>query len=274
MKKYELTDETIKINGQILRRIRALRDFADVKAGDIGGYIENKNNLSHEGNAWVSDKAYVSGKAYVSDNARVSGNACISDNARIFGNAWVSGNACVSGNVWVCENAQVRDSACVCENAQISGDAYIFGNAWICQNAYVNDNARVFGNTWVCGDACVNGKAWVFGNARVIDKACVSGNVHVSGDAYVCENAKIDTNEDYTIIQGFGTECRSTTFYRCVDGKVRVKCGCFSGTTDEFRDRVKRTRNGKIAKEYLMVADLMEYHFGGENLIWRNTIIF
>lgn len=40
MKKYELTDETILIGSQILHRIRALRDFADVKAGDIGGYIE------------------------------------------------------------------------------------------------------------------------------------------------------------------------------------------------------------------------------------------
>ena len=45
MKKYELTDETIVIGGQILHRIRALRDFAEVKAGDIGGYIENENNI-------------------------------------------------------------------------------------------------------------------------------------------------------------------------------------------------------------------------------------
>ena len=104
----------------------------------------------------------------------------------------------------------------------------------------------------------------MFGNTQVSDKACVGGSVKISGDGCICNNAKIAANEDYTIIQGFGTECRSTTFYRCADGKVRVKCGCFSGTIDEFRDQVKRTRTGKVAKEYLMIADLMEYHFGGE----------
>ena len=53
MKKYELTDETLKIGGRTLHRIRALRDFADVKAGNIGGWIEFKDNLSHDDNAWV-----------------------------------------------------------------------------------------------------------------------------------------------------------------------------------------------------------------------------
>ena len=265
MKKYELTDETIVIGGKILHRIRALRDFAEVKAGDIGGYIENENNLSHEGNAWVSDKACVSGNARVSGNAWVIGSACISDKAQVRDKAYVSGNACVSGNARVCENAWVRDNACVCENSQVSGRAYVSGNACVCENSQVSGNTRVFGNTWINGDACVRDKAWVFGNTRVSDKACVSGSVKISGDGCICNNAKIATSEDYAIIQGFGTECRVTTFYRCVDGKVRVKCGCFSGTIDEFRDQVKRTRTGKVTKEYLMIADLMEYHFGEEN---------
>ena len=48
---------------------------------------------------------------------------------------------------------------------------------------------------------------------------------------------------------------------RQTDGSIGVRCGCFSGTLDEFREQVKNTREGKIAKEYLMIADLMEYHF-------------
>ena len=87
------------------------------------------------------------------------------------------------------------------------------------------------------------GDAWVCGNARVY------------GNAWVCGDA------DYTTIKGFGTECRNTTFFRCKDGSVKVACGCFLGTIDEFRKQVTETREGKIAKEYLMIADLMEYHF-------------
>ena len=43
-----------------------------------------------------------------------------------------------------------------------------------------------------------------------------------------------------------------------------MKCGCFYGDLEEFRNQVKNTRKGKIAEEYLMIADLMEKHFKEE----------
>ena len=92
-----------------------------------------------------------------------------------------------------------------------------------------------------------DGNAWVYGDARV------SGNAWVSGDA------------DYALVQGFGTEFRCTTFYRGKNKKIMVNCGCFHGDLEGFRKQVKETRNGKIAKEYLMIADLMEYHFTSED---------
>ena len=159
-KKFELTSEfIINESGTKLFRIKALKSFAEVEEGDLGGYVEKEENLDQCGNAWVSGNARVSG------NAEVSGNALVICNARVSGNALVIGNALVSGNA------------------------------------------------------------------------------------------------DYTTIRGFGTCFRNTTFFRCKDGCVRVVCGCFYGTIDEFREQVKRTREGKIAKEYLMIADLMEYHF-------------
>lgn len=87
------------------------------------------------------------------------------------------------------------------------------------------------------------------------------GNVNQSGDAWVYGNAEVYGNADYTTIHGFGTQFRTTTFFRCKDKKVRVACGCFFGTIPEFREQVKNTRKGKIAEEYLMIADLMENHF-------------
>ena len=58
-KKYELTDETIIYNGRKLYRIRALKDFANIKKGDLGGYIESEYNLSQNGNGWIYDNAKV-----------------------------------------------------------------------------------------------------------------------------------------------------------------------------------------------------------------------
>ena len=40
MKKYELTDETLKIGAITLHRIKAVVAFADVSAGETGGWVE------------------------------------------------------------------------------------------------------------------------------------------------------------------------------------------------------------------------------------------
>ena len=181
MKKFELTTESITFLGRTLFRIKALISFGSVKEGELGGYIEKEENLSHEGNAWV------------------------------YGDAWVYGNAKVCDNAWVC------------------GDAKVYGNAEVCDNA------------------------WVYGDARVY------------GDAEVCGNAEVYGDDDIATISGFGREYRTTTFFRTNDNDIFVKCGCFFGTLDEFRKKVKETHgDNKYAKEYLMIADLMETHFRGE----------
>ena len=136
MKKYEFTGETKTVSflfeDVTLHRIQAITSFASVVAGELGGWIEKEENLSHKGDAWVSENAAVYGDAVVSGNAWVSGNAVVSENAEVSGNAWVSENAVVSGNAWVSENAVVS------ENAEVSG------NAWVSENAVVSENAEVF----------------------------------------------------------------------------------------------------------------------------------
>ena len=98
-----------------------------------------------------------------------------------------------------------------------------------------------------------NGNAWVSDNARV------------SGDARVSGNARVSDNADYATISGFGSEYRTTTFFRNRSGQIEVRCGCFYGTIEEFRAKVKQTHGEtKKAIEYLKVADLMEYHFSKE----------
>ncbi len=136
MKKYELTDDTITVEGRTLHRIKALKSFSNVEEGELGGYVEKEDNLDQRGDAWVY------------------------------------------------------------------GDARVYGNA------------------------------------------------QVSGE------------NDYTTAKGFGREYRTTTFFRLQDGGIGVRCGCFYGTLDEFRAKVKEThKESKMGKEYLMLADLMEYKF-------------
>ena len=87
MKKFELTNEFVtNMFGTKLFRIRALVEFGDVEAGELGGYVEKESNLGHDDNAWVYDNAWVSGNAQVSGNALVYGDAQVSGDARVCGN--------------------------------------------------------------------------------------------------------------------------------------------------------------------------------------------
>ncbi len=217
MKKYEFTGEEKVVDNHTLHRIRAMRDFGIVKAGDLGGWIESEDNLSHDGYAWVGDDALVTNKAWVANKALVAG------------------------------------------DARVTGKALVTGDARVICDAWVGDEALVTGKALVTNKARVTGKALVAGDARVTGKTLVAGDARITGDARVTGEA------DYAVVRGFGRFLRSTTFFRCQDGKIRTRCGCFYGDLDEFRAKVKETHGeSKMAKEYLMIADLMEMHFASE----------
>lgn len=140
-KKYELTDDVIYHNGRTLHRIRALRDFSDVRAGDLGGYIQTENNLFHEGDAWVYDDAEVYG------DARVYGDAIVYEFANILNRATIREDAEIHGSAVVRDNAEVCGSAEVCGIAAVSGRAHIVGDAKVKNKAdYI-----VFKNFWSSG---------------------------------------------------------------------------------------------------------------------------
>ena len=83
-KKYELVlEDSINYVGHKLFRVRALRNFGNVKEGELGGYIEKEENLSHSGNSWVAGNAMVLENAKVIMDARVGGNSLISGNTEV-----------------------------------------------------------------------------------------------------------------------------------------------------------------------------------------------
>lgn len=122
--KYELLkDQTITVaRGRTLYRVRAVRDFGDIKAGQIGGYIEAERNLSHDGRCWVGGDARVFDDAQVFENAQVLGEAQICGEADIFGSAIVSGTVLVGDGAKVCGNAQLGGSARIWDYTVIGGD--------------------------------------------------------------------------------------------------------------------------------------------------------
>ena len=142
LKKYKLTFKTINVGGSVLHRIVALRDFGDVRSGDLGGYIRCENNLDHRGNCWVSDNACIYQDARVYEDAKVSGDA------RVFWRAQVSGDAWVSGNVRIWDNARVSQTARVFDTVYVYGQAHISGTACVIQNVTVFNKVNLDRGIW------------------------------------------------------------------------------------------------------------------------------
>lgn len=80
--KYKLADETIiTVGGVLLHRIECVKSFGNVRAGDVGGWIEKEENLSQCDNCWLYGDALVCGDAVIEN-----GNDYI-----VFKNNWSSG---------------------------------------------------------------------------------------------------------------------------------------------------------------------------------------
>ena len=201
MKKYELTTETLQFAGLTLHKIKAVKNFGSVKAGELGGWIESEENLSQADNAWVYNNAKVF------DKARVYGDAAVSDDAK------VCGYAAVYDNARVCDNAAVSDNARVCDNAEVSDYVEVF------ENAIVLGHAKVCGFTRIFGNAIVLGNAILFGHAKVYGKATINGD------------AKVHDDIDYIVFKNFWSSGRYFTWTR---SNNKWSVGCFYGTGEEL----------------------------------------
>lgn len=242
--KYKLTEETINVYGITLHRIEALKDFANIKKGEKGGFIEDEKNLSQTDDCWIYG------------NAKVYGNARVYGNALVCGNAEVSLNALVIDKARVYGNAQVRGNAVVYDNAEISGDAKIFGNAQVRGTAMVYDNAKI------CDDAKVFDNAQVYDNAKVFGNAEVSGNAQVFGNAEICGDAVITNKSDYILFKNWWSSGRFFTWTRS-NNMWRV--GCFYGTGEELIEKAYKDSE-MSGEEYERVVKYVEAILKANNL--------
>lgn len=151
MRKYELVKEDrIEVDGVWLYRIRAIKDFSNVRKGELGGYIQSEYNLSHAGKSWVYNNARVY------NHAKVRQDACIYDEAKISGYARIFNKA----KVYNC--ARVRSFSRVYDSAEVHGETLVLGESEVC------GNARVFGRTRLFGTAKVSGNAYISGPYDII----------------------------------------------------------------------------------------------------------
>ena len=102
MKKYKLLlDDFIVLNEVKVFRIQALRTFGDIKKGELGGYVQKEENLSHDKNSWISEDAKAFGNSRIFENAWIYGTSQAFENCRIFGDTKIFGNAEIFGDALI-----------------------------------------------------------------------------------------------------------------------------------------------------------------------------
>lgn len=244
MSKYELGDEVRKYTwaensekqSVELRQIRALRDFADVKAGALGGWVEDESHLSQQGDCWIYDQnSVVFGGAKVSGNARISQPCEITGGAKISDNAWID-RAQISDHAHVSGNAMVQSS-------QVRGECHIFGEARVMNGSLVlaakgltpdhDQQLHIYGHATVSASRIVH-QAQIYGHALlnyafVEHRAEIFGNAMLEGneenDVWVCDCARV--YGDARIVAGRGEEDVPTLRYSAqVYGHALVEGNC------------------------------------------------
>lgn len=150
--KYHMTDIRHPVYKECCR-IQAIRDVdQDVRAGDLGGYIEKEWNLKHSGRCWIGENAVCHGNAQVCGESRISGHAELKEEVLVTGNSLIQGHSLIEGNSYI-EDAVVEGQARVTGNAiveshkdskwypVISGNSQIYGSV---VGRFVITNSTVF----------------------------------------------------------------------------------------------------------------------------------
>jgi len=238
-KKYKLTKEFVTYSGRVLSRIQALKDFSNVKKGDLGGYVETESNLSQDGDCWLYDfsKAYYLAK--------------VVDNAKLRNMANASGNAIVGGN------CQLHNDSAVYGHTNTYGNVKLFGSSKIYGMAVVSGSTQLYDNAEICGNAYVWENVTLDNSASISNKTYLAGNIHVSYPS------------QYLYFDGVGTNWDSISFIQDTDTRIVhvYSRGNESGVTipavlSEINDS---GISEEIKEEFIRLVEFARYHFSLTN---------
>lgn len=166
-----------------LYRIQALKDFGNVKTGDLGGYIESEYNLPHDNNSWVAGKAMVYG------------------NSKLLGNSHAQDYAIVKNTNLI--NTVVKDKS-ILVNSYIKESIFVdysYVDNAILDNCTLSDHVLVTGSKdkaqliacCLSNDVSIDGPVHIK-NSVLENRVCIEGEIKLE-NVYWDDNRKIVKQE-------------------------------------------------------------------------------
>ena len=145
-RKYELTDITMRYEGRTLYRIRALKDFADVKKGKLGGWVQTEDNLSQKGNCWIYNNAKCM------DNARMYDNSTMFDRSEMHDNTIMYDYSRMLDYTTMYGNSEMHDYSKMCDNSEMHEGSKMYNNS------IISEHGEMWKNGVLDGDKNLYGK--------------------------------------------------------------------------------------------------------------------
>lgn len=242
MKKFELTSTTaFKNKATVVYRIRALRDIPrwNVKAGDLGGFLEYEHILSQDGDAWVAEEAVVTGSFSLIKGAVYVGGESLIFSSTIDGEGSIQGDVTIqlselniqSMNIYgrtTIEHCYMEakklttidapklirvKTVGLLEKLQLTGTSSIEAeersvtllsgnNIALSQEAKLQNAHSIHGkNVDISGHACLLNGASIMGeDITLSDFVSVEGNVIVADNVHLSEMVTVNVNHPLPLL--------------------------------------------------------------------------
>ena len=266
-RKYKLTNTTIRYMGRKLYRIKALKDFSDVKKGDLGGWVFSKNNLSQEGDCWIYNNAKCMDNARVCDDSCMydysvmRNNSCMYDSSRMYDHSIMydhsemHDNSEMHGYSIMLEYSIMHEHSKMYNHSEMHGYSEMFGYSEMHDYGKMFDNSRMYDYSKMYNDSSIYdvsamfGSSRMFGSSKLKDKEKLHGKLVSKVDNFININ-----NKKGRMVTGVLKE-----------GNILYNVGCQEEITkEEFIDRIYNDDGGiekhPYRKEYLKIIDIIEIY--------------
>ena len=190
-KKYEITDITMEFGIKTLYRIRALKDFSDVKKGDLGGWVSSEDNLSQEGNCWIYNEAKCM------DNAKMYNNSTMHDYSEMYDYSIMRGDSEMHSYTEMHDYAimyscsKMYGCSEMYDSSTMHGNSTMYGNSMMCDYSRMFDNSEMFDNSAMYEYSVMNGYSIMFDSSEMHDRSEMHDHSKMYGDSILKDKEKL-----------------------------------------------------------------------------------
>lgn len=271
-KKYELLkEETLKYRGKTLYRIRALKDFNDVKAGDRGGWIESEDNLSQKYTCWVYDNSKVFDEATIKECSVVRGEVSIGGVSILTEYSEIRGRVEVLGSVNLAHYATINCSGKIRGKVYMLNHSHITGYIEVDGKITMTGTSNIEGIVYVRGNLAMDNASSIKGEGVTIHSivdlkhtASIQGSITIRDNAIFKGNVVITSNDQFLVFKNTWSSGRHFTY---THSNKMWSVGCFYGTGKQLIEKAYKDSK-KSGDNYKAYVKLVEHLYSDKSSLW------